>query len=37
MKKKKRKQKQQMYAVLNEQRASVIESIKDRGSVFGYE
>ena len=26
-----------MYATLNEQRASVIESIKERGSVFGDE
>lgn len=26
-----------MYAVLNEQRASVIEAIKERGSVFGDE
>lgn len=26
-----------MYLALNEQRAPVIESIKERGSVFGYE
>ncbi|MGN7478594.1 type VII toxin-antitoxin system MntA family adenylyltransferase antitoxin [Solibacillus silvestris] len=26
-----------MYATLNEQRAPIIEAIKERGSVFGYE